>query len=139
MNSRIGCHDTGGALEPEIGCLADRDLLAAAEIVEDQDIGLQRPDARQQRAEIGGAEGGSQIGQHLDSHRLADRAEMQAVMAAMLRVYGVRAADDAALSPLPPESGVTQTDAMLAACGILRADNLQLFELGMWQAWSGRG
>ena len=66
-------------------------------------------------------------------------AEMQGVIAAMLRVYAARAAEDETLSPLPSEGGVTQTDAMLAASGILRASNLQLFELGMWQAWSGRG
>ncbi len=34
--------------------------------------------------------------------------------------------------------GVTATEAMLAVSAIMKAVNVQVFELGMWQSWSGR-
>ena len=33
---------------------------------------------------------------------------------------------------------ITATDAVVVTTAILKAVNVQLFELGMWQAWSGR-
>ena len=42
------------------------------------------------------------------------------------------------VTAFPPEAGVTATHAMLAVTAILKAVNVQLFELGMWQSWSGR-
>ena len=33
---------------------------------------------------------------------------------------------------------ITATDAVVTTTAILKAVNVQLFELGMWQAWSGR-
>ena len=33
---------------------------------------------------------------------------------------------------------VTATDAVVTITAMLKAVNVQLFELGMWQAWSGR-
>jgi hypothetical protein len=32
---------------------------------------------------------------------------------------------------------VTPTDIMLTSSQLLRAGNLQVFELGMWQSWTG--
>ena len=40
--------------------------------------------------------------------------------------------------PVQERSGVTATDVMTTASGLLRAVNLAVFELGMWQSWSGR-
>ena len=34
--------------------------------------------------------------------------------------------------------GVSPTDVMVTASGLLRAANLAVFELGMWQSWTGR-
>jgi len=45
---------------------------------------------------------------------------------------------EAALAAFPPGAGITATQAMVAITAILKAVNVQLFELGMWQAWSGR-
>ena len=65
--------------------------------------------------------------------------DVQALLAAMVRIYAERAeARDEPLAALPPDAGVTATHAMLAVTAILKAVNVQLFELGMWQAWSGR-
>ena len=33
---------------------------------------------------------------------------------------------------------VSPTDVMVTASGLLRAANLAVFELGMWQSWTGR-
>lgn len=66
-------------------------------------------------------------------------ADLQALLAAVIREYAARAETrDELLSALPPESGVTATEAMLAVSAILKAVNIQVFELGMWQSWSGR-
>ena len=53
----------------------------------------------------------------------------------------MRSASPRATTPLPafPEGAeVTATDAVVTTTAILKAVNVQLFELGMWQAWSGR-
>jgi hypothetical protein len=38
----------------------------------------------------------------------------------------------------PRARKVTATDAVVTITAMLKAVNVQLFELGMWQAWSGR-
>ena len=66
-------------------------------------------------------------------------AELQALMAAAIKSYAARA--DASDEPLPAllaDSGVTATEAMLAVSAIMKAVNVQVFELGMWQSWSRR-
>lgn len=66
-------------------------------------------------------------------------AELQGLLAAAIKSYAARAeASDDPLPALAPESGVTATEAMLAVSAILKAVNIQVFELGMWQSWSGR-
>jgi hypothetical protein len=42
------------------------------------------------------------------------------------------------LLPLPERGGATATDVMVTASGLLKAANLAVFELGMWQSWTGR-
>jgi hypothetical protein len=66
-------------------------------------------------------------------------AELQGLLAAAIKSYAARAeASDDPLPALAPDSGVTATEAMLAVSAILKAVNIQVFELGMWQSWSGR-
>ena len=68
-----------------------------------------------------------------------DDGDVQALLAAAVRIYAERAEGrDEPLAAFPPDAGVTATHAMLAVTAILKAVNVQLFELGMWQAWSGR-
>jgi hypothetical protein len=40
--------------------------------------------------------------------------------------------------PLADRSRVSSTDVMVSASGLLKAANLAVFELGMWQSWTGR-
>ena len=73
-----------------------------------------------------------------DGRALADE-DVQALLAAAVRIYADRMEDrEAALAAFPPGAGITATQAMVATTAILKAVNVQLFELGMWQAWSGR-
>ena len=75
----------------------------------------------------------------LGDGRALDDGDVQALLAAAVRIYAERAeAHDEALPAFPPDAGITATQAMLAVTAILKAVNVQVFELGMWQAWSGR-
>jgi hypothetical protein len=73
-----------------------------------------------------------------DGEALSD-ADVQALLAAAVRIYAARMEDrDEPLAAFPGDAGITATQAMVAITAILKAVNVQLFELGMWQAWSGR-
>jgi hypothetical protein len=63
---------------------------------------------------------------------------LQALMAAVCKVYGARVEAGEQLLPLPERGGATATDVMVTASGLLKAANLAVFELGMWQSWTGR-
>jgi hypothetical protein len=66
-------------------------------------------------------------------------ADLQELLAAAIKSYAARAETrDEPLPAFAADSGVTATEAMLAVSAILKAVNIQVFELGMWQSWSGR-
>ncbi len=70
--------------------------------------------------------------------RLSD-AEIQAMLAKAVRLYAERAAErEGALSAFPASAQVTATEVMVTVSDMLKAVNLQVFELGMWQAWTGK-
>ena len=65
-------------------------------------------------------------------------AEIQDMLTNAVRLYAERSAErDGALPAFPPDAA-TATDVMVTITAMLKAVNLQVFELGMWQAWSGR-
>ena len=73
-----------------------------------------------------------------DGRALADE-DVQALLAAAVRIYADRMEErEAPLAAFPPGAGITATQAMVATTAILKAVNVQLFELGMWQSWTGR-
>ena len=63
---------------------------------------------------------------------------LQALMAAVCKTYAAQIEAGADLLPLPARGGATATDVMVTASGLLKAANLAVFELGMWQSWTGR-
>ncbi len=63
---------------------------------------------------------------------------LQALMAALCRSYSARIEAGAGFPPLASRSRVTSTDVMVTASGLLKSANLAVFELGMWQSWTGR-
>jgi hypothetical protein len=62
---------------------------------------------------------------------------LQTLIAAACRVYSARTEAGEQFTPVPRNS-ISATDVMLTASGLLRAADLAVFELGMWQSWTGR-
>jgi hypothetical protein len=65
-------------------------------------------------------------------------AALHALMSAVCKTYATRVEAGEALLPLGQRSTVSPTEVMVTASGLLRAANLAVFELGMWQSWTGR-
>src|SRR5262249_49631500 len=63
---------------------------------------------------------------------------LQALMAAVCKTYAAQIDAGEQLLPLPARGGATATDVMITASGLLKAANLAVLELGMWQDWTGR-
>jgi hypothetical protein len=64
--------------------------------------------------------------------------------ATRLAVELERALSEGRIDALTPEAllahrtAITSTDVMTMASGLMRASGLAVFELGMWQSWTGR-
>lgn len=63
---------------------------------------------------------------------------LQALMSASCKAYAAHIEAGHDLLPFGQRAGVSPTDVMVTASGLLRAVNLAVFELGMWQSWTGR-
>jgi len=63
---------------------------------------------------------------------------MQALMAALCRTYAAQVETGDESLPLQQRGNVSSTDIMIMASALLRSANLAVFELGMWQSWTGR-
>jgi hypothetical protein len=75
------------------------------------------------------------VGGKLDS--LTPQA-LHALMSACCKTYANRVEAGEDLLPLAQRTTVSPTEVMVTASGLLRAANLAVFELGMWQSWTGR-
>jgi hypothetical protein len=64
-------------------------------------------------------------------------ADIQTMLAKAVKLYAERVDRD---GPLPAFAAddATATDVMVTVTAMMKAVNLQVFELGMWQAWSGK-
>jgi hypothetical protein len=62
---------------------------------------------------------------------------LQKLMAAACRLYRARREAGEDFTPVPRNS-ISATDVMVTASGLLRSADLAVFELGMWQNWTGR-
>jgi hypothetical protein len=69
---------------------------------------------------------------------ILSEAAVQALMAAACRSYSAQIEAGGSFLPLADRSRVSSTDVMVSASGLLKAANLAVFELGMWQSWTGR-
>ena len=65
-------------------------------------------------------------------------AALQVLMGAVCKTYAAQVEAGSDALPLPMRGGATATDVMVTASGLLKAANLAVFELGMWQSWTGR-
>jgi hypothetical protein len=62
---------------------------------------------------------------------------LQTLMGAVCRTYSAQIEAGGDFYPVKPR-GVTQTDIMITASGLLKSQSLAVFELGMWQSWTSR-
>jgi hypothetical protein len=62
----------------------------------------------------------------------------QALMAALCKSYGTRLEAGAQFLPLASQTSASPTEVMTTTSALLKAANLAVFELGMWQSWTGR-
>jgi hypothetical protein len=62
---------------------------------------------------------------------------LQKLIAAACRLYAARIEAGDQFTPISRNS-IAATDVMVTASGMLRAVDLAVFELGMWQSWTGR-
>ena len=62
---------------------------------------------------------------------------LQALMGVLCKIYGANQEEGNKFPILSGRAAVTGTDVMIACGGLLKAVDLQVFELGMWQSWSG--
>jgi hypothetical protein len=62
----------------------------------------------------------------------------QALMAALCKSYGTQLEAGADFLPVANRSSVSPTEIMTVTSALLKAVNLAVFELGMWQSWTGR-
>ena len=63
---------------------------------------------------------------------------LQKLMAAACRVYTARLGQAGDQIMPVPKNSISATDVMVTASGLLKAADLAVFELGMWQSWTGR-
>jgi hypothetical protein len=62
----------------------------------------------------------------------------QALMAALCKSYGTQLEAGAQFLPLASHASASPTEVMTTTSALLKAANLAVFELGMWQSWTGR-
>lgn len=62
---------------------------------------------------------------------------VQDLFAALCEFYAGDVTQRGAITPLNTLDGASATAVMMTTSALLRGANLELFELGMWQTWSG--
>ena len=67
-----------------------------------------------------------------------DPQAFQALMAALCKSYGTQREAGVDFLPLADRQSASPTEIMTMTSALLKAANLAVFELGMWQSWTGR-
>ena len=62
---------------------------------------------------------------------------MRELMAALVKIYATKFDEGQRPALLGPDSGVSATAVLVTASALMKSSNLEIFELGMWQSWSG--
>jgi hypothetical protein len=62
----------------------------------------------------------------------------QTLLAALCKSYGAQVEAGSNFLPIADRNALSPTDVMTTTSAILKAANLAVFELGMWQSWTGR-
>jgi hypothetical protein len=59
------------------------------------------------------------------------------LMAALVKIYATKFDDGQRPTLIDPDSGVSATAILMTTSALMKSSNLEIFELGMWQSWSG--
>ena len=62
----------------------------------------------------------------------------QVLMAALCKSYAAQSEGGEGFMPLADRNSVSPTEIMTTTSALLKSANLAVFELGMWQSWTGR-
>jgi hypothetical protein len=65
-------------------------------------------------------------------------AAFQVLLAALCKTYGAHIEAGGLYPVLADRNSVSPTDIMTMTSALLKSANLAVFELGMWQSWTGR-
>jgi hypothetical protein len=63
---------------------------------------------------------------------------MHALLGALVKAYGAKVEAGEPYPVLAGPASVSGTDVLTICGAMLKAADLQVFELGMWQSWTGR-
>lgn len=63
---------------------------------------------------------------------------IQRALTALVKLYAAKREAGARFPPILPDGGVSATAAMILTTTLMQAVHVELFELGLWQAWAGR-
>jgi hypothetical protein len=63
---------------------------------------------------------------------------VQKLIAALCKTYSAQVDGGRDYLPLRMRTSASSTDVLMTASGLMRAANLAVFELGVWQSWTGR-
>ena len=64
-----------------------------------------------------------------------EREELQRLIITAVRLFAAKAEAEGPF-PVAPPGVLTATEVMVAAGALLKAANVNVFELGLWQSWS---
>ena len=76
-------------------------------------------------------------GLHAGQQAVSEEAQ-QKLLAALCRSYSQQVQAGGVAPAISPDTVLSATDVMITASALLKAADLQVFELGMWQSWTGR-
>ena len=62
---------------------------------------------------------------------------MRRLMAALVKIYAAKFDEGQRPALLGADAGISATAVLVTTSALMKASNLEIFELGMWQSWSG--
>jgi hypothetical protein len=62
---------------------------------------------------------------------------MSGLMAALVKIYATKFDEGQRPALINPDSCVSATAILVTTSALMKSSNLEIFELGMWQSWSG--
>jgi hypothetical protein len=87
-------------------------------------------DAAQLAASLGTAISAGEAGAFPDK-------AMRQLMTALVKIYAAKFDEGQRPALIEADSGVSATAVLVTTSALMKASNLEIFELGMWQSWSG--